>query len=1246
MLKYKLMIKIIHKIFLFLLLTLTVTQGYSQIIWSTYNGKSNSSSTISTTSTFISCYDNITDHSFNIDPEGGSYTGKWVITDGDFTLDNDETVNTLFKKDFTINYSSGFRWVITSTFLSKTYEQNVYKQTAYKPDIVLFSENDTLGYWTINTSDNILTSSLNNNITVLERTTKNAEVKLDKDATSKIVLKSKSNNYAEAISPIIKDITNSTFLELDIDLSNSSFGNFEIQVIDNCNTSTIIYSYQGNTSISDKKISLANFSGISIQIKFKSTNSSESFYLTSLKELKILNNVDSEMPVLEITSNVNCVNSPYTTLVASSGFQNYKWRLLDNTTNVYNDAPGDNTNQIYNASIKGKYMVIADQTYTATSFYTLYGAPTNPSITTSETDFCPEAIDLTSSNISGCSYEWVVIPETAGHFKGNTRTETLYLNTDYPNTVHVKVIAVNSCGESSWSTVKEITIKKAQELKAITGNIDVCPETNNILYGTDEISNTMYRWVTGDGLDAITNSTTHEITVNSNAIFTGSTTIKVQTKLTECNEWGTYKVLPITIIKKTTSSTISGNLSVCINKDISTYTIIDGANNATSIVYILTNPDAGEITNNGSSANIKWNPNTSLTGTGLWVSASTICNSMPSNTLNILFKTLPTAPTINTDNDILCNDGTQTNFTCNNVPDVTYRWSISDGAGTIIGSSNSVNVIWNNNYTGYATIFLWTINSCGESEKQSKIVKLVKNPTLNILTGETTVCPDQTSIEYKTNEISNLVYRWFYGNGLNTSSTSSNYNTFVNTSQSIAGNTWVKVQARVPECADWSQLVELSIKANTFITDPVISGVSDICITNDNDNDKNTFSITGANGATGFVWSLINSTGIPSQEGRSSTINWNSNISRTTETISLTATGICNSKTSTFDITFKNLPNATQWINAASGTIYNNSNTVFTCDVVTGATAYQWHIPDNAGTIISENNTSVTIEWNNSFSGNVKIGAWTVNDCGKTFFSKTFRVNYPLPTKPNIPQTQYHTVCNWWTTESEISVKSVPYAEKYEWACSDDSKISHLNSTSNIIKVKWTKNKFDTDFNIWVTPINKDGLSGEASDKLKIVISGCIYDLGFTYPKRTSKYINTQSYKKSFKLKITDINKNEIYNTDLKANSNIRYDLSKYDNGKYIVEYISKNGSKKDTVYLEKNLEVDFNLYPNPAYNKITIKGLKSNSKVKFSIYSSNAKVLKTGTISNGNEIDITSLPAAQYFIMINGKTKTFIKSE
>ena len=75
---------------------------------------------------------------------------------------------------------------------------------------------------------------------------------------------------------------------------------------------------------------------------------------------------------------------------------------------------------------------------------------------------------------------------------------------------------------------------------------------------------------------------------------------------------------------------------------------------------------------------------------------------------------------------------------------------------------------------------------------------------------------------------------------------------------------------------------------------------------------------------------------------------------------------------------------------------------------------------------------------------------------------------------------------------------------------------------------------------------------------------------------------------------------------------------------------------------VEENEVNSVSLYPNPANNKLHVKGLEDQHKIL--IYNAFGILVKTASLNGDGEIDIESLSAGFYLLRVDGQTMKFIK--
>jgi hypothetical protein len=75
---------------------------------------------------------------------------------------------------------------------------------------------------------------------------------------------------------------------------------------------------------------------------------------------------------------------------------------------------------------------------------------------------------------------------------------------------------------------------------------------------------------------------------------------------------------------------------------------------------------------------------------------------------------------------------------------------------------------------------------------------------------------------------------------------------------------------------------------------------------------------------------------------------------------------------------------------------------------------------------------------------------------------------------------------------------------------------------------------------------------------------------------------------------------------------------------------------------LEKNNNSEVEIYPNPVWNEIHLKGLKKT--MDYTIYFINGQYIKSGKIKPNETIDVNELNVGTYILELNGMQYKFIK--
>ena len=203
--------------------------------------------------------------------------------------------------------------------------------------------------------------------------------------------------------------------------------------------------------------------------------------------------------------------------------------------------------------------------------------------------------------------------------------------------------------------------------------------------------------------------------------------------------------------------------------------------------------------------------------------------------------------------------------------------------------------------------------------------------------------------------------------------------------------------------------------------------------------------------------------------------------------ISLKAINSCGNSVSSdsLTVTVNPLPIKTGTPSGSTILCENNLNSTYTTSGSTNSTSYSWSVyPSTAGTI-SGTSTSMTIDWNNTFTGSAKIIVKGVNTCGTGIASDTLTATLnPLPLKPVTP-TGSSILCQG-STPINYNTQGSTNAITYLWSIYPTTAGS-ISGTTATASVTWNT-IFTGTAKISVKGINTCGNS-LSSDSLSVTVN-------------------------------------------------------------------------------------------------------------------------------------------------------------
>ncbi len=447
------------------------------------------------------------------------------------------------------------------------------------------------------------------------------------------------------------------------------------------------------------------------------------------------------------------------------------------------------------------------------------------------------------------------------------------------------------------------------------------------------------------------------------------------------------------------------------------------ASHATSYGWSISPSSAGSINSAGL---VTWNSGFSGTAT-VSVTATGTCGSTNANK-TVSVTPLTGSPTISSGVSTRCQGGGTTDYNVSAANANSYSWSISPSSAGSINSSGLVT--WNNEFSGTATITANATGLCNTTSgnRTVTITPLTGSPTIS--SGVSTRCQGSGTMDYNASASGATSYSW----SISPSSAGSiNSAGLVTWNSGFSGTATVSVTA-TGACSSTSTNRSVTV---TPLTNSVTftSGATTRC-QGSGTSDYNAAALN----ATSYSWSLspssagsINSAGL---------VTWNSGFSGTA-TVSVTATGTCNSTNANRTVTVTPLTGSATISSGVSTRCQGGGTTDYNVSAA-NANSFAWSIsPSTAGSI----NTAGLVTWNNEFSGTATISVIATGTCNSTIANKTVTVT-PLTGSASISSGVTTRCQGSGTTDYNASAAN---ASSYSWSISPSS----AGSINNAGLVTW-----------------------------------------------------------------------------------------------------------------------------------------------------------------------------------------------
>ncbi|MCC6278958.1 MAG: proprotein convertase P-domain-containing protein [Saprospiraceae bacterium] len=294
-----------------------------------------------------------------------------------------------------------------------------------------------------------------------------------------------------------------------------------------------------------------------------------------------------------------------------------------------------------------------------------------------------------------------------------------------------------------------------------------------------------------------------------------------------------------------------------------------------------------------------------------------------------------------------------------------YTWTFPPGVVVNSGgTTNSVNVTWNNSTGGNVCVF--ASNNCGPSTTFCMPVTVNPSVVATQPQGSATVCGN-TTVNYTIPANPNAnSYNWTVTGGTISSGQGTN-SISVLWGSGATGNVCVSV---VGPCGPSPNMC-LPVTISNPPATPVISGNGIGCASG-----MGTYVVAPVTGATSYNWTVTNGTITSGNNTTSVQVTWNAGVS--SGSLCVTASNTCGpSGQNCFNVTLN--PPPPQPVISGNALLCSGTNGNYSFPAITGATGYAWSV--TGGTIVSgQNTTSIVVNWGAGAGGNVCASA--LSTCG------------------------------------------------------------------------------------------------------------------------------------------------------------------------------------------------------------------------------------------------------------------------
>jgi gliding motility-associated-like protein len=624
-----------------------------------------------------------------------------------------------------------------------------------------------------------------------------------------------------------------------------------------------------------------------------------------------------------------------------------------------------------------------------------------PSITGSINVCAYSGATYTAPLVSGINYNWTV----SGGNVVSTNNNTITVHWNTAGSGVITLTETNAAGCDSTITFP-VTIHP-KPVPVINGPLSVCTTTISQYSVANPVAGNTYSWsVTGGMISGSSNNSSVNVQWNT----AGNVTIAV----TQSNSFGCDSTvsIPVTILTIPTP-VINGPLNVC---EFQTMTY--SASYVSGNTYNWNVTGGTIIANNTNSITVNWpsagNGTVTLTQANTLVCDSTVI-------LNVIIGPQP-VPVINGPQSV-CTTTISQYTIANPVTGNSYNWSVTGGSISGASNNSSVNVQWST--AGNATVTVTQSNSFGCDSTVTIPVTILTMPA-PVISGTVNVCEFQT-LAYSTPYVSGNTYNWYVTGG----TIISNNNNSITVNWPAAGNGTITLTEANTLVCDSTVIINVIIGPQPV---PVINGPQSVCTTT-----ISQYTIASPVAGNSYNWSVTGGSIAGVSNNSSVNVQWNT-AGNATVTVTQSNSFGCDS-TVTIPVNILTMPapvisgtvNVCEFQTLAYSTPYVSGNT------------YNWNV--TGGTIISNNNNSITVNWPADGNGTITLTEANTLVCDSTVILNVIIGPQPVPVI-NGPSL----ICT--ATYGQYAVSNPVVGDNYSWTTAGGTIIG--SSTTDNITVLWT----------------------------------------------------------------------------------------------------------------------------------------------------------------------------------------------